>query len=81
VVGGKAGGAVDAVVPGETGLLVDPLDHVELADALTTLLDDRDRAAAMGQAGARRARDLAWSTIAESVSGVLTEAAVEDARR
>jgi phosphatidylinositol alpha-1,6-mannosyltransferase len=80
VVAGKAGGALDAVVPGETGLLVDPLDHVELADALATLLDDRARATVMGEAGARRARDLAWSTVAHRVSGVLTDAAMEGAR-
>jgi phosphatidylinositol alpha-1,6-mannosyltransferase len=81
VVAGKAGGAVDAVVPGETGLLVDPLDHVELADALATLLGDRNRAAVMGQAGARRARDLAWPVIAHRVSGVLNDAAMEGTGR
>jgi phosphatidylinositol alpha-1,6-mannosyltransferase len=81
VVAGNAGGAVDAVVAEETGLLVDPLDHVELADALATLLGDRARAAAMGAAGARRARELAWATVADRVSGVLADAVMEGAGR
>jgi phosphatidylinositol alpha-1,6-mannosyltransferase len=80
VVAGNTGGALDAVVHGETGLLVDPLDHVELADALASLLDDRARAAKMGQAGSRLAAELAWPTVAERVSGVLTEAAMEGTR-
>jgi phosphatidylinositol alpha-1,6-mannosyltransferase len=79
VVAGNVGGALDAVVPGETGLLVDPLDHVELADAVATLLEDRARAASMGEAGARLAGRLAWRNVADRVSHVLTKAAMEGA--
>ena len=56
VVAGDVGGARDAVVDGETGLLVDPTDHVALAGALTELLTDPERAARLGRAGAARAR-------------------------
>ena len=73
VVGGNVGGALDAVVDGETGLLVDPTDHVALADALTCLLVDRERAARMGEAGRRHARQFAWPTVAERVEGLLLE--------
>ena len=37
-VGGNVGGARDAVVDGETGLLVDPTDHLAVAGAATELL-------------------------------------------
>lgn len=53
VVAGHAGGAVEAVRDGETGLLVDPDDPQAVARAVADLLDDPDRAAAMGKAGRR----------------------------
>lgn len=71
VVGGNVGGAVDAVVHGETGLLVDPTDHVALADALTGLLVDPERAERMGEAGRRHARQFAWPTVAGRVEDLL----------
>jgi phosphatidylinositol alpha-1,6-mannosyltransferase len=37
VVAGRVAGALDAVIDGETGLLVDPEDHVAVADALSSL--------------------------------------------
>src|SRR5439155_18622394 len=40
VVAGNVGGAVDAVVDGETGLLVDANDPVAVSDAVTRLLGD-----------------------------------------
>ena len=47
VVAGNVGGARDAVIDGETGLLVDPADPRAVADAIATLLlDSRTRPAA-----------------------------------
>jgi phosphatidylinositol alpha-1,6-mannosyltransferase len=74
-IAGDVGGAVDAVVHGETGLLVDPTDHVAVADALTTLLASRETAERLGRAGAVRAREFAWPTIARRVEDVLLEVA------
>ena len=71
VVAGNVGGALDSVVDGETGLLVDPSDHVAVAEALTRLLLDRDLAAQLGGAGARRAQEFAWPLICERVGDVL----------
>ena len=48
VVAGNVGGALDAVVDGETGLLVDPRSPEAVADALIELLHDRERARRMG---------------------------------
>ena len=52
VVAGNIGGVPDALVDGRTGLLVDPTDAAAVAEALASLLEDPDRAAAMGAAGA-----------------------------
>ncbi len=75
VVAGDAGGARDAVVHGRTGLLVDPTDHVGLADTLAELLIDPERAARLGRAGAARAREHAWPAVAARVREVLDEVA------
>ncbi|HEX5871717.1 MAG TPA: glycosyltransferase family 4 protein [Longimicrobium sp.] len=47
------GGAPDAVLPGETGLLADPRDPLAVAAAAAELLADPRRAAEMGDAGRR----------------------------
>jgi phosphatidyl-myo-inositol dimannoside synthase len=73
VVAGNVGGAVDAVVDGETGLLVDPADPRAIGDALARLLVDPVLARRMGDAGAARARKFAWPVIARRVETVLTD--------
>ena len=45
--------AHDAVIDGTTGLVVDGNDVEEIADACAALLEDPDRARAMGAAGRR----------------------------
>lgn len=74
VVAGDVGGARDAVVDGVTGVLTDPTDHVRVADAISGLLLDPDRAAGMGRAGAHHARDYGWPQIARRVRRVLVDA-------
>ena len=75
VVAGNVGGAPDAVADGETGILVDPTDHLALADAVSELLIDRGRAEALGRAGEARARSLAWPHVVRQVEDVLLELA------
>lgn len=70
-VAGGVGGALDAVVDGETGLLVDPTSHVEVAAALSRLLEDPAGAREMGAAAARFAQRFAWSKVAGEVESVL----------
>jgi phosphatidylinositol alpha-1,6-mannosyltransferase len=66
VIGGRSGGVPDAVVDGSTGLLVDPLDTDQIADALIRLLTDKGLSESMGQAGRRRvAERLQWRHVAE----------------
>jgi phosphatidylinositol alpha-1,6-mannosyltransferase len=75
VVAGGVGGAIDAVRAGETGLLVDPTSTIEVADAIADLLEDRDRADAMGEAGRVHARRFGWDQIVPQVEDVLLETA------
>lgn len=65
VVVGDSGGAREALVDGETGILVDGADVDAVAAAVADLLADPDRARAMGEAGrARVVREHTWPTIA-----------------
>jgi phosphatidylinositol alpha-1,6-mannosyltransferase len=73
VVAGNVGGAVDAVVNGVTGLLVDPSDHVAVANAIADLLVDWRRAEALGRAGAARAMEFSWPRVARQVEALLYE--------
>lgn len=74
VVAGDDGGARDAVLHGETGLLVDARDHVAVAEAVAELLLDPARAEAMGRRGAERAASLTWAAMAAQVAEVLDAA-------
>ena len=57
VVGTRAGGIPEAVVPGRTGLLVEPGDPAALAHAVVTLLKDREMREVLGAAGRERVRE------------------------
>ena len=74
-VAGNVGGATEAVINGETGVLVDPTDHVAVADAITDLLLDPKRAASMGDAGRRYAAEHSWQRMAEEVEELLERVA------
>ena len=56
VVAADKGGPLETVVAGRTGLLVNPSDTRELAEAIVGLLRDPETAAQMGAAGAARVR-------------------------
>ncbi len=68
VVGADAGGVPDAIVHGETGLLVPPNDVSGLANALADLLSDAGRRIAMGKAArARIEARCTWDHVAEGM--------------
>jgi phosphatidylinositol alpha-1,6-mannosyltransferase len=69
-VAGRAGGALDAVADGDGGLLVDPSDHLAVADALVELLRDPARAAAMGEAALQRAQTFTWQAMAARIDAI-----------
>jgi len=77
VVASDVGGIPEVVVDGETGLLVhhdadDPASYEQgLAEAITRLVEDRDRATQMGEAGRERAvREFAWDRVARETVNV-----------
>ena len=71
VVAGNVGGAVDAVQNQVTGLLVDPRNHVAVADALTRLLVDPALHRRIADAGPAWADRFAWDGIAARVREIL----------
>ncbi len=76
VVGSRTGGIPEVVADGETGLLVPAGEPEPLAAALNTLLSDPDRAAAMGQAGRKRAvAEFGWAAIAAQTADLYAELA------
>jgi len=73
VVAGNVGGALDVVLDGVTGLLVDPLDQLAVAEAIIRLLLDPELARRLGAAGRLRAQEHAWPAIIARVQVVLLE--------
>ena len=74
VVGSRTGGIPEVVADGETGLLVPPGEPGPLAEALNALIRDPGRAAAMGQAGRKRAvAEFGWSAIAAQTVALYAE--------
>jgi phosphatidylinositol alpha-1,6-mannosyltransferase len=71
VVAANEGGALDAVDPTSSAVLVDPRDHVALADALVGLLSDPARARKLGDAGYAWAANFSWPATASRVAAVL----------
>jgi glycosyltransferase involved in cell wall biosynthesis len=71
IVACRAGGSVESVADGETGLLVPVKDSAAIAEALLTLLTNRDRAAQMGRAGFDRALQMfGWDRFIHVLEGV-----------
>ncbi len=72
VVVGRSGGAPDAALDSETGLVVDGEAVGEVADAVVRLLSDPDTAAAMGETGrAWVEREWQWDVLARRLTRLL----------
>jgi phosphatidylinositol alpha-1,6-mannosyltransferase len=67
VIGGRSGGVEDAIVDGETGLLVEPNDVEGLAGSVSLLLGDESLARQLGMNGRRRVLgSLTWTALAKA---------------
>jgi glycosyltransferase involved in cell wall biosynthesis len=75
------GGMREFVREGVDGLIVDPESTPSLADAITALVADRDRARRLAEAGHARLPEFAWDRIAERYEALYRAAAVSDGRR
>lgn len=82
-VAGDSGGAADAVVDGETGLVVRrPADPVVVANALRRLLGDDDLRRRMGAASRERAvADFEYDRLASSLASALDAAELSGSAR
>ncbi len=67
VVGYRSGGAVEAVVDGETGLLVNEGDTGALTEVFRRLLSDSGLRQRLGEGGRRHASRFSWDTTARIV--------------
>jgi glycosyltransferase involved in cell wall biosynthesis len=75
VVATTVGGIPEVVDHGQTGLLVPPRDSDALAEAVITLLQDREARHRMGQRALEKTRgELSWSIIAEKTLQVYSQA-------
>jgi len=63
VVAPRAGGPIDLVEHGHTGLLYAPEDDVALARAVASLVADPARRARIGEAGRRAVRERSWEHV------------------
>lgn len=65
IVASRTGGILETVVDGETGILVEPGDAAAIAVAVNGLLENRERAALLGENGRRRVeKHFSWAHIA-----------------
>lgn len=67
-------GCREAIIPGETGLIVPMRDSVALTEAVLELVSDRDRARRMGEAGRQR-------LVANFEMGAMTKRYLDTVRR
>jgi glycosyltransferase involved in cell wall biosynthesis len=71
VVGTKVGGMLETIVDGQTGLLVEPERPDLLAEAVVSLLNDREAAVRMGTKGrARAVEHFSWRARADRLLSV-----------
>jgi phosphatidylinositol alpha-1,6-mannosyltransferase len=75
VIGGRAGGVVDAVDDGITGLLVDGTSADEIADAIQRLLSDKDLARRLGEAGRQKSLRNTWKAKSDEYRCLLDDLA------
>jgi len=80
-VGSRSGGVPDAVIDGQTGLLVPEGDVEAAANAIVQVLSDPDLSRRLGQAGRERARGLSWEVYAQRLERVYQGALERRSRR
>jgi len=73
------GGPRESVVPGKTGLLLEP-DPEAFADGLRALVDEPLRARAMGRAGRSHARRFSWDRFVARIDACMEELVERNAR-
>jgi len=70
IVASRTGGIVDLIQDGQNGLLVPPGNAKALAEAITRVLANPDRASAMGEAGFKRCRKYSLGAMLSKLEGL-----------
>lgn len=71
VIGSKGGGASEAIVEGENGFLVNPINNDEIAKTCATLLSNPDLSKKIGQNGRKRViQEFNWDNICQKINKV-----------
>lgn len=74
VIAGNSGGAVDAVIDGETGFLIDSLSEEHLRTTIMKLINDEELCKKIGEQGYNRAvNQLNWGIITNKINNHLGE--------
>ncbi len=73
VIAGNTGGVPDAVKDGETGILVDPENPEEIANAIEKLMTDAELQKTMGENGRKWAEELDWNNLIPRYKAALEE--------
>ena len=77
-IGGRSGGAVEAIEDNVTGFIVDPYQIDELVEKLVFLLNHEERAKSMGMAGRDRAYEkFSWSILAARLEKKIEQAVMQ----
>ncbi|MBU0707244.1 glycosyltransferase family 4 protein [Patescibacteria group bacterium] len=72
VIGGRSGGVRDAIIDGETGLMVNPNDERDIAKAIEKLINNNELAQRLGTKGRVRAEnDFKWLDRAKQVEQLI----------
>jgi phosphatidyl-myo-inositol dimannoside synthase len=72
VIGGRSGGAVEAVVDNKTGLVVDPENISEISEAILKLIKNPDLAKKLGEEGRTRAeQEFTWDKQVQKLKNIL----------
>jgi len=81
IVATRVGGVAELLGDGEAGLLVPPRDSRALADAVIRVTEDSPLAAALGQAGRRRAPRYSAEAMLDALARVYREVVADAGRR
>lgn len=77
VIAGKSGGAPETVIDGETGIVVDGASKLSVATGLVEILDNPERAAAMGACGREYVvQSWTWEVMAARARRILRTCAI-----
>jgi len=73
VIGGRSGGAVEAIREGRTGFLVDTEKPANIGDKISLLLDNAKLRAQLGQHGIAHARQFLWETQVPKITAIINQ--------